>query len=130
MGKYITPEEVQSFIGPDCDSLNAELLVGMSEALFNRLINSENGLISSEKTEYFDPKRDFGSPSKVGKVFLLRTYKPTAITSVNGVSPGTANVNYTLIGRRLEFEFAKEYTTTFPNRYTVVYTSGIASDAV
>jgi hypothetical protein len=130
MGNYITSEEVQSFIGTDCDEGTASLLVDMSEALFNSLINSETGLISSTKTEYFDPRRDFNSPTKVGRVFLLRTYKPTAITSINGVSPGTLNTNYTLIGRRLEFEFAKDYSTGFPYRYTIVYTSGLQSTEI
>ncbi len=102
----------------------------MSEALFNRLINSDSGLISSTKTEYFDPRTDFGSQSKVGKIFLLKTYRPTVITSINGVSPGTANVDYTLVGRRLEFQYGKDYSSVFPFRYTVVYTSGLTTEEI
>ncbi len=56
---------------------------------------------------------------------MLRSYKPTTITTVNGVSAGTLNTNFTLTGRRLELEFAKDYPTAFPYRYTVVYTSGL-----
>lgn len=127
MGNYITSSEVQGFIGTWCDDGTASLLADMSEAFFNQLINSDSGLLSSAKTEYFDPKRDFSCREKVWKVFLLRSYKPTTITTVNGVSPGTLNTNFTLTGRRLEFEFAKDYPTAFPYRYTVVYTSWLTA---
>lgn len=125
MGNYISSSEVVAFVG--CDSTNADAIVDMAEAVFNQLINSPTSLLQSAKTEYFDPKRDFPTPSKVGKVFLLRTYKPTTITTINGASPGTLNTNYTLTGRRLEFEFAKDLPTSFPYRYTVVYTSGLTA---
>lgn len=128
MGNYITSSEIIGFIGTSCDEGTASLLADMSEAFFNQLINSPAGLLSSVKTEYFDPKRDFSCPAKVGKVFLLRSFKPTAITTVNGVSAGTLNTNFTLTGRRLEFEFAKDYPAAFPYRYTVVYTSGLTAD--
>lgn len=127
MGNYITSSEVAKFIGTSCNDGTASLLAEMSESFFNQLVNSPSGLLSSEKTEYFDPKRDFSCASKVGKVFLLRSYKPTTITSVNGVSVGAINVNFTLTGRRLEFEYAKDLPSVFPYRYSVTYTSGLTA---
>lgn len=125
MAQYISSAEVIAFIGPACNSTNAGFLVATSEAIFNQLVGSENGLASSAKTEYW-VERDF-KRGEVGRVFNLRTYKPTVITSINDASPGTLNTDYTLQGRRLEFEFAKDLPTTFPYRYKVAYTSGLAT---
>ncbi len=124
MSNYISKEEINSFIGVDMGAINTQLIADTAETIFNELIGSD-GLLASSKTEYFYDG-DFGL-GKIGRVFFLRTYNPTVITTINGVSPGTVNVDYTLIGRRLEFEFAKDKPTTFPVRYTIVYTSGLST---
>lgn len=124
MSNYILKEDLNSFLWIDIDSVQAQLIVDTAETIFNQLIGSD-WLVQSQKTEYFYDW-DFGL-GKIGRVFFLKTYNPTVITTINGTSPGTINVNYTLIGRRLELEYAKEFPTTFPRRHTVVYTSGLAT---
>lgn len=124
MTQYITSAEVISFIWAECDSTTADLLVAMSEAIFNQLVDCES-LVESAKTEYHEI-RDF-KRGKVGRVFYLKTYKPTTITSINDVPAGNINVDYTLVWRRLEFQYAKDLPTSFPYRFKVIYTSGLAT---
>lgn len=49
------------------------------------------------------------------------------MTTVLGVSPGTINVDYTIIGRRIEFKEYKGIPSTFPQRIPIVYVSGITT---
>lgn len=118
-----------AFIGPDCDEGTACSLAEMSESLFNGYINDEAGLIESSRTQHFR-ERDFSRPDKVGKVFWLSYYNPTAITSINGVSAGVVNIDYTLEGKRLEKQFGVDRPVNFPYRWAVVYTAGIPESEI
>ena len=63
----------------------------------------------------------------MNRVFDLGAYKPTAVTTVNGASAGTIDVDYIITGNRLEFKDTKTAPTTFPFRFRIVYTAGIVA---
>ena len=122
MPAYVTTSEVSDFTGAPNDTTLSAIIDGV-ESLFNGLIGSETGLLTSIKTEQHEMNTNRGN----GRIFYLKTLKPTAITTINGISPGTINVNYTIVGQKLENELAVTTPTAFPYRYTVVYASGFAS---
>ncbi len=121
---YITLPEIQNFIGVSDNETLLNIMWETAESIFNNLIRS-SGLTSGSKTDYFSVE-DF-APGVAGRIFYLKNYNPTAVTTINGVSPGTVNVNYTLVGRRLEFALPVELPSTFPYRYTLVYTAGLST---
>jgi len=122
MAKYITTAEASAFTGAPDNSTLASILLG-AEALFDTLIGSATGILTSTKTEI----HPVANVRDNGRVFFLKTHKPTAITSINGASPGTIDVDYTLDGQKLEFDEFISAPTSFPYRYKIVYTSGYSS---
>lgn len=121
MSRYISPSEVAAFIGAKNDS-TLEAVINGVEGLFDTLIASDTGLIESTKTEY----HPITNTKNTGRIFYLNTHRPTEVTTVNGVAPGTINVNYTLTGEKLELAIATTPPTAFPIRHTIVYKSGYA----
>jgi len=122
MGMYVTTSEVSALTGAPNDSTLSAVIDGV-ESLFNGLIGSETGLITSTKTEYHPVENKCDN----GRVFYLKTFLPTSVTTINAVSPGTLDTDYTITGEKLEL---KDYATTptvFPYRYKIVYTSGYSS---
>jgi hypothetical protein len=126
MPRYITIAEVNTMLGISGEDTLISQLIDGAESIFDGLIGSETGLITSAKTEDFAINNPNQPREKRNRVFYLGTYKPTAITTINGASPGTANVDYTLSGNVLEFKDAQTPPTTFPYRFRIVYTSGFA----
>lgn len=124
--KYVTVQEVNTLLGTSGEDSLIEALIQGAESLFDGLIGSETGLISSAKTEDFSVNDESLPPEKRNRVFYLRTYKPTAITTINGISPGTLDTDYTLTRNTLEFKDAVDEPTAFPYRFRIVYTSGFA----
>ena len=122
MGRYITIAEANTYIGTSGEDAVIATLIDWAEALFDTMIGSETGLLTSEKTEV----HPVNYRSFPGKIFWLKTWNPTVITTVNSVAVWTVNVNYTIDGTRLELKDAQPIPTTFPYRFTVVYTSGYA----
>lgn len=112
------------------DTLLTSLIAG-AESLFNGLVNADptSGLISASYVDTFR-EEDFPNIKKRGIVFFLRQKHPTAVSTVNGVSAGTIDVNFILKGQRLEFETAKDPGTTFPFGWKIAYTAGYASNAI
>jgi len=124
--QYISTAQIKAFIGPDCNDANAQLLLETSEALFNQLVGSPNGLKTGTRTDYFDAK-EFRTGA-MGRIFYLKQYNPTTITSVNDIAVGTVNVDFILDGRKLEFKEGYDMPSAFPYRYKVIYTGGIIGD--
>lgn len=118
MAKYITTAEASAFTGAPDNATLASILLG-AEALFDTLIGSATGILTSTKTEI----HPVANVRDNGRVFFLKTHKPTAITTINGASPGTIDVDYTLDGQKLEFDEFITAPTSFPYRYKIVYTS-------
>ena len=123
MSNYITSSELQSFLGVTIPEPQALLLTDMCESFFNQIIWSD-GLLSSTKTAYFDSKEVY---KHGGAVLYSPTYKPTAVTSINGVSAGTIDVDYTILGRKITFKDYLTVPTTFPERLSMVYVSWLAT---
>lgn len=119
MAKYITTAEASAFTGAPDNATLASVLLG-AEALFDTLIGSETGILTSTKTEYHPAENKANN----GRIFYLKTHKPTTITTVNGASPGTVDVDYTIEGQKLEFDEFISAPTAFPYRYKIVYVSG------
>lgn len=127
--RYVTVAEVNSLLGTSGEDTLITSLIEGAESLFDSLIGSDTGLLTSSKTEYFEVN-DLSKPYLLrDRVFDLGTYKPTAITTINGVSPGTVNVDYTITRQRLEFKLPQISPNTFPYRFAIVYTSGYADIA-
>lgn len=127
--RYVTLVEIKAYAGIT-GSGNDTLLTMLwesAELYFDQLIGSPTGLIASAKTEVHDPK-DYGGP-ETGHVFYLKTYRPTAITTIAGLSPGTINVDYTLAGRKLTMKTGVSMPSAFPYTWTIVYTSGYTAIA-
>lgn len=122
--RYVTTAEVNTLLGISGEDTLIDSLIDGAESLFDNLIGSETGLISSTKTEDFAVDDDSKPRSKRNRVFDLGTYKPTAITTINGASPGTVNVDYTLTRQRLEFKDIPTPPSAFPYVYRIVYVSG------
>ncbi len=122
MAKYITTAEASAFTGAPDNATLASVLLG-AEALFDTLIGSATGLIAGSKTEYHPAENKANN----GRIFYLKTHKPTVITTVNGASPGTEDTDYTIEGQKLEFADFISAPTSFPYRYKIVYTSGYSS---
>jgi len=123
MAQYISSSELQSFLGVTIPEPQALLLVDMCESFFNQIIGSD-GILTSTKTAYFDSSEVF---KHGGMVLYSPTYKPTSVTSINAVSPGTIDVDYTIVGRKITFKDTLTVPTTFPERLTMVYVSGVAT---
>lgn len=124
--RYVTTAEVNTLLGISGEDTLIDSLIDGAESLFDNLIGSETGLISSTKTEDFavdDPSKPI---AKRNRVFDLGTYKPTAITTINGTSPGTLDVDYTLTRNRLELKDVPTPPSSFPYRYRIAYVSGFA----
>lgn len=125
--RYTELTNIKTYIGVTGSTYDTILgTIGeAAESIFDQLIGSPAGLITSTKTEVHKPV-DY-STEQQGYVFYLKTYLPTAITTVNGTAVGTLNTDYILEGRRLEFKTGIMPSVTFPYHWTVVYTSGYAS---
>lgn len=119
MVNYITWADVGSFVGSSCNSNISGMLAEMASSFFDRLIWSEGGLLLSERTDYF-VESDFAC-WKVGKIFYLKNFHPTTITSINWNTTLVANTDYILDGRRLEMKNPVSIPGDFPNRIAVVY---------
>lgn len=129
--RYVTTAEVNTLLGISGEDTLIDSLIDGAEALFDNLIGSEAGLITSTKTEVFAAEDQTKPAAKRNRVFDLGTYKPTAITTINGAAPGTLNVDYTLTRQRLEFKEVPNPPSAFPFVYTIVYVSGYANiDAI
>lgn len=119
MSQYITSSELQSFLGVAIPEPQALLLADMCESFFNQIIWSDT-LKESSKTAYFDFKEVY---KHGGAVLYSPTYKPTSVTSINGVSAGVINTDYTILWRKITFKETLTVPTTFPERLTMVYVS-------
>jgi len=127
--RYVTVAEVNSLLGTSGEDTLITSLIEWAESLFDNLIGSETGLLTSSKTEFFEID-DQSKPYDIrNRVFDLWTHKPTAITSINWVSTGTVNVDYTITRQRLEFEDYQIQPTSFPYRFKIIYVSGYADIA-
>lgn len=128
--RYVSTAEVKSYLG--ITSARYDTVLGMiietCENIFDGLIESKHGLFTETITEYHDPAEY--STSQQGRVFFLKAHNPTAVTSINGVSPGALNTDYTLNGRRIELKNSITFPTTFPYKWPIVYTAGYATDAI
>lgn len=127
MPRYTTASDVISYgIGSAAETTLISNLIDNAEALLDNLLGSKTGLISSNKTEYFP--YNLNQPyEKRGKVFFLKTIYPTAIVSIDGVSPGTPGVDYLLEAQRLELKESVTMPNTFPYKTKIIYTSGYSS---
>lgn len=123
---YVTTAEVKTHLSIHGSSQDAliDALIDGAESLFNSLVGTDS-LISSEHTEDFDIDNPNVSWYKRNRAFLLGAYKPTAVTTVNGVSAGTIDVDYIIKGNSLELKETPNIPTTFPYRIRIVYTAGI-----
>ena len=54
--RYITLSEMNSFLGISGEDSHITSLIEGAESIFDTLIKSELGLLTSTKTEYHDPK--------------------------------------------------------------------------
>jgi len=122
--RYVTTAEVNTLLGTSGEDELIDSLIDGAESLFDTLIGSETGLISSTKTEDFAVEDQSKPAAKRNRVFDLRTHKPTAITTINGAAPGTLNTDYTLTRNRLEFKDAPTAPSAFPFIYRIAYVSG------
>ena len=129
--RYITNTDIKLLLditGSAQDTL-LDMLIGAAESIFDNLIGEDSGLLTSSKTEDF-PIDDTNLPyDDRNQVFNLGHIYPTAITSINGLSMGTVDVDYTITRQRLELKQPKTAPTAFPYRWRVVYTSGYANTA-
>lgn len=123
-GRYVTIADTNTFLGKSGEDTLIYQLIVNAEALFDNIISSKTGLISSTKTEDFPIFDKDLRAENTGRVFWLRTHYPTSITTVNAVSPGTLDVDYTLERTRLEFKNAVAVPNAFPYRYRIAYVSG------
>ena len=110
---------MNSFLGISGEDSHITSLIEGAESIFDTLIKSELGLLTSTKTEYHDPKEYNDS-------FWMRTYKPTDITTINGVDPGTIGTDYIIDGTKLVLKEALLFPTNFPYNFKIVYVSGFA----
>jgi len=95
--RYVTLSDIKAFIGVSSSAYDT-LITTMgesAESIFDQLIGSQTGLIQSTKTDEIHKPEDY-STEQAGRVFFLKTYLPTAITTINGTSPGTLNTDYIL----------------------------------
>ena len=123
--KYTTTASINAYLGTSgIDALITQLAEG-AEALFDTLVG--DGIESKVRTDYFDIGYYRQNPCNEGRVFYLQSINPTAVTSVNGVSAGTIDVNYSLIGSKLELQYPVSMPTAFPYKYKVIYTAGYAT---
>lgn len=60
-------------------------------------------------------------------MFYLKRYKPTDITTIDGVDPGTLGTDYIIEGQKLTLKTALSYPSAFPYRHTIVYKAGEVS---
>lgn len=104
-----------------------DAIIESAESIFDALIGQESGIISSSHTEDFAVNYQNKPWADMNRVFDLGAYKPTAVTTINGVSAGTIDVDYILDGQRLIFKDAKTAPTAFPFRFRIVYTAGITA---
>lgn len=123
---YVTTAEVKTHLSISGSSQDAliDALIDGAESLFNSLIGTDS-LISSAHTEDFDIDDANVSFYKRNRLFYLGAYKPTAVTTVNGVSAGTLDQDYIITGNTLELKETPSIPTTFPYRIRIVYTAGI-----
>lgn len=129
--RYVTVQEVAQLLGTSTEDKLIESLIIGAEALFDSLVWSDTGLLTSSKTEDHVADNPDQSYENRNRIFYLRTHKPTAITTINTVAPWTIDVDYTLTDRTLEFKTAKTTPSTFPYRFRIVYVSGYANiDAI
>lgn len=104
-----------------------DAIIESAESIFDALIGQESGIISSSHTEDFAVNDQNKPWADMNRVFDLGAYKPTAVTTINGVSAGTIDVDYILDGQRLIFKDSKTAPTAFPFRFRIVYTAGIVA---
>lgn len=121
--KYITTAEGKAILGISGEDTLVESLVEGASNLIDTLIAS-TGLETSVKSEFHALDRHDVTPSKRSTVFYLKTKNPTAVTSINGVSVGTINVDYIIEGQKLTLKDPATAPTAFPYNYKIVYTSG------
>ena len=127
MSRYVSTADAEAFLGVSGQDAIVGGLTDGAENLFDSLIESPTGLLTGTKTEYF-PVNDFTKTwYDRNRIFDLGTYLPTAVTSINGNSPGVLGTDYTLTRQRLEFARPIICPTIFPFRYAIVYTSGFAN---
>lgn len=123
--KYTTTASINAYLGTSgIDALLTQLAEG-AEALFDTLTG--DGIETKTHTDYFDMGYYRQNPYNEGRVFYLPAVNVTAVTSVNGVSAGTIDVNYAIFGSKLELQYPVSMPTTFPYKYKVIYTAGFAT---
>lgn len=122
--KYTTIDKLNTYLGTSgVDSLITQ--IGESaEALLDTLIG--DGIESKQHTEVFKVWYSANICNE-GRVFYLGATNPTQVTSVNGISAGVIDTNYTLNGTCLEFANAWNIPSAFPFQYKIIYTAGFAT---
>lgn len=121
MAKYVTVDDVNSYLGiSGSDTLIGSLILG-AEALFDTLAGT-NGIESKSRTQ--DIKLGYAdSQYDEGRVFYLNAVNITALTTINGVSQGTIDVDYTVSLQKVELKNYVAIPSTFPYRYRVVFSA-------
>lgn len=123
--KYTTLASLNAYLGTSgVDTLLTQLGDG-AEALFDKLTGE--GIETGTRTAIFDIGYYKQNPYKEGRVFYLPSINPTAVSTVNGASAGTIDVNYALIGSKLELQYPVSMPSSFPYKYKIVYTAGFAT---
>lgn len=129
--RYITNTDIKLLLDITGSSQDTflDMLISSAESLFDNLIGEDTGLLTSSKTEDFPLDDGNLVYDDRNRVFNLGHIYPTAITTINGQSVGTVDVDYTITRQRLELKQTKTAPTVFPYRWRVVYTSGYANAA-
>jgi len=123
--KYTTLSSLNAYLGTSgIDALITQLWES-AEALLDTLIG--DGIESKTHTDIFKVWYYSANPCKEGRVFYLWSINPTAVTSVNGTSAGTIDVDYILNGTMLEFKNTWNTPVSFPYHFKIVYTAWYAT---
>lgn len=123
--KYTTIGSLNAYLGTSGIDALLTQLGESAEALLDTLVG--DGIEVHTHTDIFPVGYYSANPCKEGRVFYLNAIKPLSITTVNGSSPGTIDVDYTIRGNCLEFANGWTSPSAFPYQYKIVYSAGYAT---
>lgn len=122
--KYTTLAKLNEYLGTSGIDALVTSIWESAEALFDTLIGTT--LESSSRTQHF-PVWYTDCLYEEWRIFYLNAQNITAVATVNGVSAGVLNIDYTIETQKLELKNWVNRPSTFPYRYTVAYTAGYST---
>ena len=125
MGKYVTVDECNTYLGLSCEDSTMSALIDSAEAMVDNYtgVDLEENATWSEEIQF--PADMWNIGAKYAKEIIVSGPNPHGTIIIDGTTIGATD--YRIYGQRLSLKDAIDYNTNWPHTNTIAFTSGYAT---